>query len=348
MYSMALVACLLPTLMGQSSERLHPAFTPREIRMPDESVCKYAIFLPADYDQQADKTWPVILFLHGSGEVGRDGVMQTTVGLPNHIARQRRSFPFITIMPQAQTMWFREKDEAMVWAILEREMHELKADADRLYITGLSMGGYATWDLICKRPDLFAAAAPVCGVGTPGVISNARHLPIWAFHGVEDKAVPVAGTRQPIAALRLLGAQPKYTEYADGDHFIWDRAYGDKQLYTWLLSNKRPPPPAKIEYVMLSPMARVWWLTLVAPPQAAEQLPRASAEVLTDGNVVLQTQGVGAWAIASNEPPLKTGDEIELTWNGQPAFKGKFPGIITYAPKLPTTQPANDRQNATE
>jgi len=347
MLAHALIALALTTMSVQQPSNLHPAFTPREIQLPDQSTHKYAIFLPADYQQQAKKKWPVILFLHGSGEVGSDGVQQTTVGLPPFIARERRTFQFVTIMPQAQTRWFRGKDEAAIWLILEKELQSLNVDRDRVYITGLSMGGFATWELICKRPDVFAAAVPVCGNGNPAIVSNAKRLPIWAFHGAKDKAVPVAGSRKPVEALRLLGAEPIYTEYANDEHFIWDKVYRTERLYSWLLMHKRQPPPNSFDYIMLAPTAQVWWLSLVAGPVVDGQLPRAAVSVAKGGQVNLSTAGVKAWAIASSGEPLQPGMEIDLMWNGQAAFKGKFPGVLTYSPK-PTTQPNDEGAAKTE
>jgi len=336
-----LFSVALPLMSAQTPPTLHPAFTPREIELPDKTTHKYAIFLPADYEQEAEKKWPVILFLHGSGEVGTDGVKQTTVGLPPFIARERRTFEFVTIMPQAQTMWFLGKDEAAIWLILDKELKALNVDPNRIYITGLSMGGYATWDLICKRPDVFAAAAPVCGNGNPAVVSNAKRMPIWAFHGDKDQAVPVAGSRAPVDALRLLGAQPVYTEYANAEHAIWDTVYRTERLYSWLLSHKRQVPPSSFDYIMLAPTAQVWWLSLVAGNVEGQQVPRAATSISKDGKVSLNTTGVKAWAIASNREPLKPGMEIELLLNGESVFKGKFPGVLTYSPK-PTTQPSGD------
>ncbi len=344
-----LFSVALPMMCAQTPPNLHPAFTPRAIELPDKTTHKYAIFLPADYEQNAEKKWPVILFLHGSGEIGTDGVMQTTVGLPPFIARERHTFEFVTIMPQAQSMWFLGKDEAAIWLILDKELKALNVDPDRIYITGLSMGGFATWDLICKRPDVFAAAAPVCGNGNPAVVSNAKRMPIWAFHGDKDQAVPVAGSRAPVDALRLLGAQPVYTEYANAEHAIWDTVYRTERLYSWLLSHKRQAPPSSFDYIMMAPTAQVWWLSLVAGPTDVDQAPRAAMSVSDDGKIFLNTFGVKAWAIASTEAPLKPGMKVEMTWNGKAAFKGKFPGVLTYSPEPKSkkkSKPTTERGDA--
>lgn len=347
----ALLAVIAPinAAFGQTPV-LDSAFQSRSIELDDKTEYKYAVFLPKAYRDEPEKKWPVILFLHGSGERGTDGVKQTTIGLPAYIARHRSTFEFITIMPQAHTMWFTGDDEVAVWKMLEREANELRIDPERVYITGLSMGGFATWDFICKRPDVFAAAVPVCGSGNPKFVSNAKSLPIWAFHGVNDKAVPVSGSREPIETLKKSGANPIYTEYADGDHFIWDRAYQTQRLYSWLLEHKRQPPPRRIDYQMLTGTARVWWLNLVADPKQTEP-PLLSAIVNENNEITLTTKGVIAWAIASDREPIAPGTKVDVKWNGKLVFNDTFTGILALSPKSAnesTTQPATDSKDAAD
>lgn len=295
---------------------------------------KYAVFEPKDYASNPDRAWPLILFLHGSGECGTDGVKQTTIGLPPEIQRRADEFPFITLMPQAHGRWFTGENELAVWQMLDATIQEYRIDPDRIYITGLSMGGFATWDFIQKRPDVFAAAVPICGVGDARFVLNAQHLPIWAFHGAKDAAVPVSGSRDPIAALRNLGASPEYTEYSDGEHNVWDRVYRGKRIYEWMLKQKRRPAPSRIEYRMLQPAARIWWLQLRAEA-GVKTPPLVSAEV--KGSVVtLLTHGIDAWVIASAGEPIVPNAPIKLTWNKQVVFEGKFPGVLRILPP-PTT-----------
>lgn len=291
---------------------------------------KYAIFVPKGYRDDGDRKWPLILFLHGSGECGEDGVRQTTIGLPAEIVRRSATFPFITVMPQAHAKWFTGENEVAVWQMLEATVGAYRVDLDRIYITGLSMGGFATWDFIAKRPDIFAAAAPVCGMGNPAFVSNARHMPIWAFHGAKDPAVPVSGSRDAIEALRTLGAQPRYTEYSDGEHNVWDRAYSGNQLYDWFLQQKKPPPPTKIEYRMLQSVAHVWWLRLRAD-STVKTAPMISAEI-KDGTVNFLSNGVADWLLASSTEPLAPNTVIRIRWNDLPVYDGKFPGVIRVMP----------------
>ena len=221
--------------------------------MPDGSIRRYAIFVPPQYDQDPDHKWPVILFLHGSGECGRDGIKQTRVGLPKTIVRRPNRFPFITVMPQAHTLWFGGEDAAAVWAALAAVGQEYRIDADRIFITGLSMGGFAAWEFASVRPDVFAAVVPVCGLVTNKMLlPNMRHVPVWAFHGRLDQNVPVTGSQEAVAELRRIGANPKYTEYPNLKHNCWKRAYadGNMALWRWLLGQRRPPPPLAIDYVL--------------------------------------------------------------------------------------------------
>ncbi|WP_232056078.1 carboxylesterase family protein [Tuwongella immobilis] len=220
-------------------------FLNREFKNSDGTISKYVIFVPHDYSPE--KPVPTILFLHGSGETGTDGLKQTTVGLPNAIRKQEKTFPFLTIMPQASPVspvrdrWFAGQpngDRAM--AILKEVEQEFKVDSKRIYLTGLSMGGFGTWNLAAAYPKRFAAIVPVCGGGDPKSAEKIKEIPCWCFHGDEDKAVNVKLSREMIQALKAAGANPKYTEYPGVGHNSWDAAYGTAELYPWLLSHQSP------------------------------------------------------------------------------------------------------------
>lgn len=326
-----------------SATRPASVFQRKTFKMPSGKSWNYALYVPPQYDRDPQHKWPLILFLHGSGECGTDGLKQTRVGLPAYIARHADQFPFITVMPQAHTLWYRGEDAAAAWAILEAVRTSYRVDPDRMYLTGLSMGGFATWEFAMSRPDVFAAAVPVCGRGDPTYAGNIRHLPIWAFHGRLDKNVPVSGSRKPIEALRRLGAEPKYTEFPQTSHVCWDLAYSNKALYRWLLRHRRAPPPRVIDYRLPGPLARVWWLTA----QARTNLKKPAhirAEVTEDGQVSLQSEGVVGWSIISADEPLKPGDRIRVTWNGKPVFDGTFDGGLFFRPtprarSRPTSRP---------
>jgi predicted peptidase len=205
---------------------------------------KYVVFVPHDYkaDDAADKRWPVILFLHGAGERGDDGELQAKVGLAPAIRKREQDFPFIAVFPQCEkNSWWRAEaaDGERAMAMLAEVEKEYKTDRDRVYLTGLSMGGMGTWSLSMKYPDRFAALVPICGRGDNKQAEKIAKLPIWCFHGDADKAVDVEGSRSMIAAIKEAGGNPKYTEYPGVGHNSWDAAYGTDELYTWLLQQKR-------------------------------------------------------------------------------------------------------------
>lgn len=202
---------------------------------------KYVLFIPHDY--KGDKVYPVILFLHGAGESGTDGKKQATVGLAPAIKKREKTFPFIAIFPQADKAargsWTAESPYAQrALKILEQVQKDYKVDSKRVYLTGLSMGGYGTWSLAAAFPDKWAAIVPICGAGDPSAAAKFKDVPCWAFHGDKDGAVKVEGSRDMIKALKDAGGSPKYTEYPGVNHNSWDMAYGTSDLYDWLLMQK--------------------------------------------------------------------------------------------------------------
>lgn len=246
-----------------------PAGTEPETGFLERSVVvdgvdyRYHVFVPDGFDPASEATWPVVLFLHGAGERGSDGARQTTRGLPARL-RRRPDFPAVVVMPQCRrgAWWGEPAMEAQVFRALERTMQEFRGDPERVYLTGLSMGGYAAWAFGYKYPDTFAALVPVCGGvgerrGFPApswhpaarnpsdpyaeTASRVRNLPVWAFHGDADPVVPVSESRKLIEALRAEGGanDVRYTEYPGVGHDSWDRAYAEEELYEWLFSKSR-------------------------------------------------------------------------------------------------------------
>lgn len=322
-----------------SQRRLPSGFVSRSLKLPKGEERKYAVFVPPQYASHPDHRWPVIIFLHGSGEGGTDGMKQTTIGLPVLVTKRATRFPFIVVMPQAHQMWFRGSEAAAVWAILDDVDRNYRVDHDRIYLTGLSMGGFGTWELAVLRPDIFAAIVPVCGAAPKEYLSNIKNLPIWAFHGALDQNVSVSGSRDAIAALRRLGANPKYTEYKDLSHACWDRAYAEPELFKWLLQQRRPAPPKVVDYRFPGGLSRAWWLA--AEAQTGAKMPaRILGEIGEGGRVTLTSEGVAGWGIISNGPPLPPETEITVMWNGKEAYQGPFHGVLTMEPKEATTQPA--------
>src|SRR5262249_27274097 len=196
------------------------------------------VFVPHDY--KGDKPYPLILFLHGSGERGTDGKKQVKVGIGATIKKQEKSFGYIVVFPQAQqNSWNAAgSDGKRAMAILAEVEKNYPVDPKRVCLTGLSLGGYGTWSLAAKYPDRWAAIVPICGGGDPRTAETIKNIPCWCFHGDADKAVPVSGSRKMIDALKAAGGNPKYTEYPDVGHNSWDKAYGTPELYEWLLKQQ--------------------------------------------------------------------------------------------------------------
>jgi predicted peptidase len=198
---------------------------------------KYVLFVPPNY--KGDKEYPVILFLHGAGSTGDDGQKQVKGGLAKHIRDAKQKFPFITIFPQAKTKgWGASGDNGKrALAILDEVQKDYKTDKKRVYLTGLSMGGFGTWSLAAAHPERWAAIAPICGGGDPKTAAKFKDVPCWCFHGDADKTVSVEKSRAMIKALKDAGGNPKYTEYPGVEHNSWDKAYATPELYSWFLKH---------------------------------------------------------------------------------------------------------------
>ncbi len=205
----------------------------------DGKEAKYALFVPHDY--KGDKPYPLILFLHGSGETGADGKRQTYVGLGPVLRMQEKSFPCFVLFPQSQERTWQadSKDAQRALAMLDAVEKEYKIDDKRLYLTGLSMGGFGTWSLAEKYPDRWAAIVPVCGGGDPDKAKDIKDLPCWVFQGDADQSVSVDRSRKMVEALNAAGGKPKYTEYAGVGHNSWEMAYNTPGLYEWLFQQHK-------------------------------------------------------------------------------------------------------------
>jgi predicted peptidase len=207
----------------------------------DKGDSKYVLFVPHDY--KGDKEYPLILFLHGAGERGDDGEAQVKQGIGNAIKfkGKDKKFPFIVIFPQcaAKGNWKADGPDARrALAILDHTQKTYKVDGKRVYLTGLSLGGYGTWSLAEAFPDKWAAIVPICGGGNPQMAYKIKDIPCWCFHGDKDGAVKVEKSREMIKALREVGGSPRYSEFPFVGHNSWDCAYVTEELYPWLLSHK--------------------------------------------------------------------------------------------------------------
>ena len=199
--------------------------------------CKYLLFLPETYGQE-QKSWPMILFLHGVGERGNDLKKVKKHGPPK-IAEKQKDFPFIVVSPQCPPeQWWPEKVEVLI-NLLDDIVSRYDVDTDRIYLTGLSMGGYGTWALAVAYPDRFAAIAPICGGGNWLMADRLINVPIWAFHGAKDRGVPLEESQEMVNAVNAKGGSAKLTVYPDAGHDSWTATYNNQELYDWFLKHRK-------------------------------------------------------------------------------------------------------------
>lgn len=196
----------------------------------------YQLYIPDNYVTSNPSPWPLVLFLHGSGERGND-LNKVPVNGPPKLAKEGKSFPFILVSPQCpEGKWWNSDD---LMALVKDIESKYRVDENRVYVTGLSMGGYGTWDLISKYPGVFAAAVPVCGGGDPRMVRFAAGTPVWAFHGEKDKIVNPQESKDLVDALQKAGGTAKLTLYPDAGHDSWTETYNNPEVYEWLLKQKR-------------------------------------------------------------------------------------------------------------
>jgi predicted peptidase len=209
----------------------------------DGSESPYDIFIPPDYD--GTKLFPVILFLHGSGETKGGKQQPVEVGLGPVVKSKSKDFPYIVIFPQSEKRtWLAESDDGKrAVAILDSVIKSYRVDKKRQILTGLSMGGFGTWSHAAAAPDRWAAIVPICGGVQPktadDVAKKIKDIPCWCFHGDSDPAVNIDKSREIIAALKKAGGSPKFTQYVNVGHNCWDKAYSEEDLWTWLAKQKR-------------------------------------------------------------------------------------------------------------
>ena len=199
----------------------------------------YWLFLPAGYDgKEGTKKWPLMIFLHGHGERGDDLAKVKIWGPPKRVASQS-DFPFVLISPQLPDQ-FHSWQVGPLEELVKHSIDTLNVDPDRVYLTGLSMGGRGSWALAAKMPKQFAAVIPICGGGKPNTASKLIDVPIWAFHGDADRVVPVAETTKMVEAIKKEGGEKvKMTIYPGVNHNSWAQTYANPEIYEWLLQQKR-------------------------------------------------------------------------------------------------------------
>lgn len=212
------------------------AFTPQTLGITARSVSgtignikQYLLYIPSTYNQKPAYKWPVIVFLHGIGEIGTDVNILRYVALPKVIMGK----PFVMFAPQCTSGWW---STSVLQKFLQQVKTKYNIDTNRICVTGLSMGGYGTWDWSEHYPKQFSSVVPICGGGTVSLACNLKYVPVWAFHNTYDPTVSVQQSRDMVNAIKACGGKlVKLTEYPVRAHNAWTRAYADTALYSWML-----------------------------------------------------------------------------------------------------------------
>ena len=253
-----MVLAALAATAGENARPVDPtvaAFEARTYTDAKGETLLYRILKPENYD--AKQKYPLVVFFHGAGERGTDNVAQLKHCVATFIKPEvRAKYPCFVLVPQCPQ---NQKWVDMDWSSQKGEMpkapspsmrktleltdalqKEFSIDAGRLYVSGISMGGYATWDVLCRKPEMFAAGVPICGGGDDTKAAAMAKVPVWAFHSEDDNAVKVERTRVMIKAIKDAGGSPKYTEYTGLGHNSWTKAYAEPELLPWLFAQHRP------------------------------------------------------------------------------------------------------------
>lgn len=253
-----IVACFLAFLcssVATAGSELTTGFLDRALEL-DGRVCKYQVYVPRLY-AETDGPLPVILFLHGRGERGADGILPTEIGIGTALRRHPERYPAIVVFPQSPDIW-QGGDARIALAALDQTLGEFRTDPKNVILAGLSMGGNGAWYLAYHDPERFAKLVVVCGfthefrnglypaiLGGDGryerIAERLKELPIWIAHGGADDVVPVAESRNMAKALEAIGADVTYTEYPGVGHGAWEPAFQGEELPAWLFGAERVP-----------------------------------------------------------------------------------------------------------
>ena len=223
---------ILAVASAEEADRLKPKEFETEITLTIRN--NYLLYLPRDYDKQAG--WPLLIFLHGAGERGDDLELLKVHGPPKLIAAGKE-FPCVVLAPQCEkhTRWY---PQALI-ELIDKIANEYKVDKSRIYLTGLSMGGYGTWALATEYPKVFAAIAPICGGGRPDKAQALVGIPTWVFHGAKDKRVKIEESEKMVEAIKAAGGDPKFTVYPEAEHDSWTETYDNPEFFEWLFEQKK-------------------------------------------------------------------------------------------------------------
>lgn len=206
--------------------------TVRKIDTKGGNISNYLLYIPDTYNTEKTYKWPVVIFLHGLGEMGSDINVLKNAGL----VKVANGKPFVMIAPQCLSGWWNPQYLDMLYKEVLATYH---VDPNRIYLTGLSMGGFGTWDWSSAHPEKFAAIIPICGGGDVNRMPALKNMPAWVFHSADDPIVNVENSRVLVKALKALGSPVQYTEYPTGGHDAWTRTYANADVYTWLLKQHK-------------------------------------------------------------------------------------------------------------
>jgi len=233
--SIPLIPCLWICLMTPpaQSDQTAQSFTKEGAK---KMSMEYLLYLPPGYEAETPaKKWPLMLFLHGAGERGDDLNKVKVHGPPKIVAS--KDLPFIVVSPQCpKDQWW---DIQRLSALLDEVERKQRVDPERIYVTGLSMGGFGSWAMAAHEPRRFAAIAPICGGGDPKQVRKYKHLPVWVFHGAKDRVVPLERSKQMVDALKKHQADVSFTVYPNAGHDSWTKTYNNPALYDWFMDHKR-------------------------------------------------------------------------------------------------------------
>jgi len=251
MHSKVLVAGLIAVVSGSfalvagaadapAPGKQVPATTTVKVKTAEgerETTVRYLLVLPADYDKQLDQKWPLVLFLHGSGERG-DDIEKVKIHGPPKLAAGGKDFDFVLVSPQCDSgsRWNPQELAKLV----EHLANTYRVDRQRLYVTGLSMGGSGTWSLVTEYPGMFAAAIPICGRGDLAAAEKLKNTPTWIFIGAKDRAETVQNCEAFEAELKKVGGDVQLKVYPDLPHDCWTVTYDNPEVYAWLLKQRLP------------------------------------------------------------------------------------------------------------
>jgi predicted peptidase len=237
--------CLLGQgLAAEPSRGGGPVQTVHRFNKKADVSLEYLLYLPPEYHSQRQKAWPLLLFLHGAGEQGSNIEKVKDAGLPEMLEKGTQ-LPFIVVSPQCPVGDAWDGKLKALTELLDDVSSHYRVDPDRVYLTGLSMGGFGAWALAAYAPDRFAAVIPICGGGELSSVPRLKKLPIWAFHGAKDDIVPIEQTRQMVDALKKANGNVKFTVYPNARHDSWTATYENPEVYKWLLDHKRAVPEKK-------------------------------------------------------------------------------------------------------